>query len=187
MRTDWIKRASGLFVPQPLRWSPGYPCCCGGVSCVGCTTLPDEILYETTWARYMSEPCTSCSSFDSILCSYIGEWTGEGYANTTGLFGSANWECYWKYTFSTTVCTIKELTIGLSHGVDGVRRYFSHVFWDNSSPKSAITDGGPASAITIDCPTGDDTINVSQSPGMSVDDPFCWCSSAAATLTLVYN
>ena len=29
-RTDWIKRASGLFVPPTLRWSPGYPCCCGG-------------------------------------------------------------------------------------------------------------------------------------------------------------
>ena len=43
-RTDWIKRASGLFVPPTLRWSPGYPCCCGGSVYPGCEPcLADDV------------------------------------------------------------------------------------------------------------------------------------------------
>lgn len=47
VKKDWFRRASGLFVPHPLLWSPGYPCCCGEpCECDVCGNFSDDFSTE---------------------------------------------------------------------------------------------------------------------------------------------
>jgi hypothetical protein len=93
-RTDWIKRASGLFVPPMLRWSPGYPCCCcGGVppssECVNCSgtgvNAPYGFLVELD--GFADNSSCGCTVFN-----------GDFIATEDGLWGGGG-SCGWSYDF----------------------------------------------------------------------------------------
>ena len=85
-RTDWIKRASGLFVPPMLRWSPGYPC--------GCVS---------------GDPCEACSGgvAPSLLSVAVSGFTGDAAVlNDDYILDfhfSSSGECGWRYVFSEGV------------------------------------------------------------------------------------
>lgn len=90
-RTDWIKRASGLFVPPTLRWSPGYPCCCGGGT--DCTngacqggTAPATLV--VTLDGITNDLCDACEALnDTFILSKEGEY------------------CNWKHIWEADVCS----------------------------------------------------------------------------------
>lgn len=92
-RTDWIKRASGLFVPPMLRWSPGYPCCCGGgnvVICEACgETAPSSWLVSIT--SVTDKTCDECESFN-------GDWILDQFTL------NASSHCIWYTELDPPIC-----------------------------------------------------------------------------------
>lgn len=50
-----LAKVADMFIPRPLRMSPGYPCCCGGkhwsCSCLG-STMPDTYRVEIANSGY---------------------------------------------------------------------------------------------------------------------------------------
>lgn len=61
----WAKVGS-LFVPKPLRMSPGYPCCCGGGDgdpCTYCTTGSSPLQVELELSGFTNDVC-GCSAIN---------------------------------------------------------------------------------------------------------------------------
>ena|GEM_PF-5722767 len=106
-RDRFDRMASGLFVPRPLRMSPGYPCCC----------TPTE------------EPCPNCQS-GTVAEEYLVEVAGNRLGCFNGTFvvggyelhdgenddcqsGTSNpWQCcVWKYTLDPPCVHSPTMTI----------------------------------------------------------------------------
>jgi len=102
-RTDWIKRASGLFVPQPLRFAPGYPCCCGGLPTTTCSDCDDGVR-----AQYLevtiSGMASRFSSGQAPYCADCADLDGTYILTAAGLSGCPD-TCAWSYTIES-VCPI---------------------------------------------------------------------------------
>ena len=120
-RTDWIKRASGLFVPPTLRWSPGYPCCCGPSWTAGdpCSTCSGDAPAQwlVTIEGMAGSSCEACDDLngeyiatqsESYPCVWIWDRGDYGEAGCTYGFrflivGRTNWpgnsglNIYWNY------------------------------------------------------------------------------------------
>ncbi len=101
------KLASGLFVPQLLKMSPGYPCCCGGADGFPCGTcilgtVKDEV--DVIFDGVVNDRCGECDTeFNgsfitsqlidlSGLCKWFlstGSLCGEGRSEITVFVTSA--------------------------------------------------------------------------------------------------
>lgn len=84
-----LAKVADMFIPRPLRMSPGYPCCCGTEGqCTHCN-IPDRIQIEISGVTNLS--CSSCGSLNG---TYVLSFTEE-----------VGYECKWRYTFSSSICT----------------------------------------------------------------------------------
>jgi len=102
--TDFTRRASGLFVPKPLRFAPGYPCCCG-TPIVSCSDCPDGAPTE----------------YEAVIIDVTDNGCGGGECvaiNDTYIltFASAAplWPCTWVYEGDACTCGgsgVKTLTM----------------------------------------------------------------------------
>ncbi len=75
-------RQSGLWVPQPLRFAGGYPCCC----CDGCTKFPSQL--EIVIAGIINDNCSDCTDLNA---TYVLSRTDPSPVSAT--------YCYWRYDF----------------------------------------------------------------------------------------
>lgn len=87
-------RRSGLWIPQPLRMSPGYPCCCEKEECVDCEYCDDSCgpqEFEIILSGIVNESppsggCTGCALFDDTYivtlhpsaCVWNESWSSTG-------------------------------------------------------------------------------------------------------------
>ena len=160
-RHPWAK-VGGLFVPQPLRMSPGYPCCCG-VSCAGCTGAPSEfeaIIDISPWT-WSGKNCTECDSInDTFVLSFDESLSSDSC-------------CAWRYTF--TICSTLEIDLRLYYGCG----FPTNILFQIWSPYGVWTYGGllQGGFSGINCSTLSPISNAEISYGYgwspALSDPSC--------------
>ncbi len=66
-RFNPLAKVGSLFVPKPLRMSPGYPCCCGGGVCDLCVagTIPSQM--QVTFSGLENQVCEECTTFNTEI------------------------------------------------------------------------------------------------------------------------
>jgi len=68
-----LAKVADMFIPKPLRMSPGYPCCCetDDVICEHCSSGYAPLQFEVTFSNISSGTCESCTQFnDSFILDY---------------------------------------------------------------------------------------------------------------------
>jgi len=93
----WLQKISGLFVPKPLLFARGYPCCCS--RCPVCTLESFPTQLSIVIAGIVEGTCGSCASLnDTYVLDFIGYF---------------NPYCRWRYDFPVTVCGVNHITFGM--------------------------------------------------------------------------
>lgn len=67
---EWVFRKSGLWLPKPLRMSPGYPCCCNQREYVTCTDACENNTNSKCWNVTISGLAVTTADGDSLNGSY---------------------------------------------------------------------------------------------------------------------
>lgn len=82
-----------LWVPKPLGFAGGYPCCCG-CDCPVCSGgCPRQM--QVSIAGIVNGSCGSCGTFNG---TFTCDWSE--YA-----LGGSVMRCFWEYLFGSTICT----------------------------------------------------------------------------------
>ena len=99
-RFNPLAKVAGMFVPKPLRMSPGYPCCCCNASkaCMGCSNGYASESFQIVIAGIatISGGCNDCANLNN---TYIVEYEF-----------SIGGECYFGYYLPSSICNYNHLT-----------------------------------------------------------------------------
>lgn len=113
-----LAKVADMFVPKPLRMSPGYPCCCEswtpGYECTACIEDTIRTQYQVEISgltQGVSGGCVSCPSMDG---KYIVTQSGPTYP------------CLFFYYFDPVICTgVDAVQLNFTLGDPGLRVYVS--------------------------------------------------------------
>lgn len=97
-RFNPLAKVADMFIPRPLRMSPGYPCCCEPIineycNCSVFDNSQSPCCIKITITDIVEDTCGSCSSLNNIYGAY------RVYNN----------HCIWKCNFPA-ICSISEIT-----------------------------------------------------------------------------